>query len=144
MGRRGPINNRSDDLSRDRDANRGDQITVTKGQSRPADIPQPDPDWHSTAKMMWEASVSSGQADFYESSDYFYLWHICEELSKYKSTGKSSAMMLQSLNQAMERLLLTEGDRRRVRLELENAPTGPDPAKVTIMSEYKANLGLVS
>jgi hypothetical protein len=35
-------------------------------------------------------------------------------------------MMLASLNTAMGSLLLTEGDRRRVRLELERATPGPE------------------
>jgi hypothetical protein len=57
MGQRGPVPNRSEDLSRDRDANRGDRPPISKGQSRPASVPDPDPEWHRVARMLWDAAL---------------------------------------------------------------------------------------
>lgn len=70
MGQRGLVPNRSEDLSRDRDSDRGDRAPISRGQSRPATIPEPDPEWRRVARMLWDAALTSGQADFYESSDY--------------------------------------------------------------------------
>lgn len=141
MGVRGPVPNRSEDLSRDRDANRGDRPAVTKGQSRPATIPDPDPDWHPIAHMLWDSTIESGQADFYESSDYAFLYSICEDLSEYKRSVKRSAMMFAALNAAFEALLITEGARRRVRIELQDEPQ--EEAEVVDMDERRRALGLV-
>lgn len=143
MGTRGPVPNRSTDLSRARDANRGDRMPITKGISRPADIPEPDPEWHPTARLLWDAACSSGQADFYESSDFAYLYHVCEELDRYKRDKKRSSMMFAALNQAFEALLITEGARRRVRIELQDETDEDEGAVVMQMDDYRKGLRAV-
>ncbi|MFC3504456.1 hypothetical protein ACFOOK_26290 [Micromonospora krabiensis] len=143
MGSRGPVPNRSDDLSRDRDANRGDRAPITKGKSRPATVPDPDEGWHPIARLLWNATLESGQADFYESSDYAFLYSICDDVSYYKRQGKRSGQMLASIYSAMENLLVTEGARRRVRVELQDEEEAEDDAVVTQMDDYKRSLGLV-
>jgi hypothetical protein len=146
MGQRGPVPNRSEDLSRDRDSDRGDRAPISRGQSRPAIIPDPDPEWHRVASMLWTAALASGQSDFYQSSDYAYLYHVCDELSAYKGAeGRRahSAMMFAALNQAMTVLLLTEGDRRRVRIELQDEDNSEDDAVVSQMDDYRQGLRAV-
>lgn len=143
MGVRGPVPNRSADLSRDRDVDRGDRAPITKGLSRPATIPEPDAEWHAIATMLWNAALESGQADFYESSDYAWLFNICEELSRYKKADKRSSMMFAALNQAFEALLITEGARRRVRIELQDETDDEDEAVVTQMDDYRRGLHTV-
>lgn len=140
MGSRGPVPNRSDDLSRDRDANRGDRAPITKGQSRPARIPEPDPEWHPIARLLWDASIESGQTDFYESSDFAMLYSICDDVSYYKRMGKRSGQMLASIYSAMENLLVTEGARRRVRVELQDEIV--EEAEVVDMDERRRRIGL--
>ncbi|MFY1620049.1 hypothetical protein [Micromonospora sp. WMMD736] len=141
MGTRGPVPNRSDDLSRDRDANRGDKAPITKGKSRPARVPEADPDWHPIARLLWDATLESGQADFYESSDYAFLYSICDDVSYYKTMGKRSGQMLASIYSAMENLLVTEGARRRVRVELQDEVE--EEAEVVDMDARRRALGLV-
>mgnify|MGYP001377279442 CR=1 FL=1 len=143
MGSRGPVPNRSEDLSRARNANRADRAPITKGQSRPATIPEPDPNWHPIARMLWDAACESGQADFYESSDYAFLYSICEDLSRYKRSEKRSAMMFAALNAAFEALLITEGARRRVRIELQGAEEETDTTADDVAAEYGSGLRLV-
>lgn len=144
MGSRGPIGNRSEDLARPLERRGGDQQPVTKGRSRTATVPKLDLDWHPIAQLVWNGVIESGQADFYESSDYAVLYSICEDLSYYKNAGRRSGQMLATIYSALSSLLVTEGDRRRVRLELEGEPEGPDQAKVTILSDYRAKLGVVA
>lgn len=143
MGSRGPVPNRSTDLSRDRDADRGDRAPITRGKSKPATIPDPDPAWHPVALMLWNAAVESGQAEFYESSDYAWLYHVCEDLDRYKKSNKRSSMMFAALNQAFAGLLITEGDRRRVRLELTDDVDEDEDAVVAQMDDYRKGLRAV-
>lgn len=143
MGLRGPVPNRSDDLARPRERKGSDVQPITKGVKRPATIPDADPDWHPIALMLWNSCIESGQADFYESSDYAVLYHVCEDLSRYKRSDKRSSMMFAALNQALSGLLVTEGDRRRVRLELEGEDTSEDEATDAVMDEYDKGLRLV-
>ncbi|MFY1688168.1 hypothetical protein [Plantactinospora sp. WMMB782] len=152
MGQRGPVPNRSDDLARPRERKGGDTQPVTKGKARPIFWPEPDPDWHPIALMLWESCQISGQADFYQQSDIALLYSLCEDLSHYKTstyvdkdgverTAKRSGQMLQTIYSSFERLLIAEGDRRRVRLELDEEEQGED-ASVTVMDDYKRGLGL--
>lgn len=141
MGVRGPVPNRSDDLSRDRDSNRSERAPITKGMSRAASVPEPDPEWHPIARMIWDSAIESGQADFYESSDYAFLFSICDDMSEYKRSAKRSAMMFAALNQAFETLLITEGARRRARIELQDDVQ--EEAEVVDMDERRRRIGLV-
>lgn len=148
----GPIPRRESDLARPRERKGKDQVAVTKGQSRPVKIPRADPEWHPIAKMLWDGLKASGQSDFYEQSDWAFAYSLCEDLSLYKKPlvnrdgeeyHKRSGQMLQTIYSAMERLLVTEGDRRRVRIELHEPEQDDEDASVTAITDAKKRLGLV-
>lgn len=145
----GPVPNRSEDLARPRSRKGGNQQEVTKGIARPVEIPEPDPEWHPIAAMLWDALTRSGQADFYQQSDWAFAYSLCEDLSLYKSPlvskdgveyHKRSGQMLQTIYSAMERLLVTEGDRRRVRIELDAPPVDEGSAELYAIAEYRREL----
>lgn len=143
MGARGPVPNRSEDLARPRSRNgvarEGGEIT--KGTMRPvANRLEPDENWHPIATHLYESMASSGQADFYQDSDWAMAWSPCDDLSYYKRSTKRSGQMLQTIYSAMERLLVTEGDRRRVRIELQEAPPEADSAAVIAIATYREEL----
>jgi hypothetical protein len=117
---------------------------------REVTIPEPDPEWHPIARMIWDGLTTSGQADFFQNSDWAFAYSVCEDLSLYKKpqrnreTGedyfKRSGQMLQTIYSALERLLVSEGDRRRVRIELSAPePTGPTRG-VTAIEDYRKRL----
>lgn len=139
----GPIPNREADLSRPRERRGPHVVPVTKGTMLPTEVPEPDPDWHPISTMLWEGLVTSGQREFYQNSDWAYAWHICEELSIYKRQTRRSAQMLASIMSAMGSLLVTEGDRRRVRIELTEPAPVEDEATVAVMDNYRSGLKLV-
>lgn len=120
MGQRGPVPNLSTDLSRDRDANRGDRAPITKGQARVPVIPEPSEEWHDSARMIWDAALNSGQSDLYQQTDWALLHSLLGDLTRVKNSGRPSGQLLAVIYSTMSSLLLTEGDRRRVRIELEN------------------------
>src|SRR5690606_20544992 len=138
-GTRGPIPNSYDNLTRPR-KRKGTAATpsATRGTMRPVTIPDPDPDWHPIARMLWDSLGDSGMADFYQQTDWAFAYHICEELSLYKrpvkeyvdqETGelkrvfKRNGQILTAINAAMSALGITEGDRRRIRIELDPPAT---------------------
>lgn len=150
MGQRGPVPNRSEDLARDRSRKGGDQQAVTKGTLREVVIPEPDPEWHPIAKMLWDGMVNSGQADFFQESDWAFAYSLMEDVTRYKEplvnreTGelyfKRSGQMLQTIYSSMERLLVTEGDRRRARIELVEPESDEESAAVLAIADYSSQL----
>jgi hypothetical protein len=148
----GPIPNRSDNLSRERDANRAGNATLTKGTMRKVTKPRIPGDWDPIAKMVWKSVVNSGQSDFYQSSDYAMLYMILDEYNAYRTIGvdkhgdpypthKLSGQMFQTIMSALVDLGLSEGSRRRMRIELEKAEDEKSvPASVTAIETYKGRL----
>lgn len=143
MGTRGPIPNRSEDLARPRERKGSDQIPVTKGIAMSVEIPEADPEWHPISLMLWESLATSGQSAYYQNSDWAFAFSLCEDLSRYKASGKRSSQMLQTIYSSMSNLLVTEGDRRRVRIELDAPQPDVDEASVTVLAEYRAGLAVV-
>ncbi|MFE9254047.1 hypothetical protein [Streptomyces sp. NPDC006879] len=142
MGARGPVPNREEDLARPRSRKGTDQQSVTRGEMKPVKIPNADRDWHPIARRLWDSLKSSGQADFYQNSDWAFAYSLCEDLSHYKKSGKRSGQMLQTIYSAFERLLVAEGDRRRVRIELQEPEPDETPTAVLAIADYKKDLGL--
>lgn len=149
----GPTRNRSENLSRERDANRPGRPTLTTGVARAVTWPEPKADWHEIAQMVWDAAQNSGQADFYQQSDVAVLYSLMDDLSWYKRPytalddgheyHKRSGQMLQTIMSALKDLLLTEGDRRRLSLELSAPPDNKPAASVAVMDDYRSGLTAV-
>lgn len=132
----GPIPKRTDQVRRPNRKDRpGMQIASGGGA---VTVPKPDENWHPVARQLWDALEESGQSQFYESSDWAFAFSLMDDLSYYKRANKRSGQMLQSIYSAMDRLLITEGDRRRARLQLERHSEAPaeDP-RVAIMDRYR-------
>ena len=105
-------------------------------------VHEADSEWHPIAIQIYESVATSGQAQYYQDSDWAILYSICEDISYYKTptvstwvdkkTGEikeypkpRSGQMLASIMGSLTTLLLTEGDRRKVRMELQDPPKPP-------------------
>lgn len=146
----GRVPNRSEDLARPRSRKGGDRPPVTKGELKPVTIPEADENWHPTARMMWDSLAESGQADFYQQSDWAFAYFLCDEMTGYlcgerynPKTGEMyqyrSPEMMKAILSGLTTLCVTEGDRRRVRIELTEPPK-KDEATLTLMSDYREGL----
>jgi hypothetical protein len=145
--------NREADLARPRSRKGSDQQETKRGTMLPVEIPDEDPEWHAIAKMLWRSLLTSGQRDFYQNTDWAFAYSLCEDITRYKeprelASGdlvfKRSPEMLKALQAAMGSLLMTEADRRKVRVELhEPEPTGPSAA-VSVMESYRTGLSAPS
>lgn len=116
--------NRSDDLTPAGERKRKERGTTTaRGKSIPATIPDPDPEWCKTARMVWNSMLTSGGAAYFESSDYAVLYLTVDQIDHlYQQGGRRSPEYLRVIMQTLASLLATEGDRRKLRIELQSAP----------------------
>lgn len=137
---------------------------------QPIQIPEPpvadegDPsgtrDWDPVALQMWESFKRSGQALFWEPSDWAVAYLICESISrdmKPQVVGVSPANEFGPAEVVKERiplkgaslsayakmfgqLMLTEGERRRLSIELERTRVQPEkrePARVVKITDRR-------
>ncbi|ATI18706.1 hypothetical protein SEA_DAUDAU_5 [Streptomyces phage Daudau] len=140
MGVRGPVPNRESDLARPRSRKGSDEQETKRGMMKPVVVPRADPDWHEAAKKLYDSLKKSGQSDFYQQSDWAYAWALMDDFSHYKKSSKRSAQMAQTLYSALGNLLVTEGDRRRVRIELQEPEPETTSASVLAIADYKREL----
>jgi hypothetical protein len=89
-------------------------------EAKPVEILDPDPDWHPIALQLWNAILSSGQAVFYEQSDLAYAYFLVEQASGH---------FLGQLDVALRGLMLTEGHRRQLRVQLDAPEDAPDTSR---------------
>lgn len=84
-------------------------------------------DWHPLVVDLYESLAGSGQSRWYEASDWATARLTCHWLSQTMTSGRPSAQVLETCMAALTRLLVTEGDRRRLRMELTRGPqSDPD------------------
>lgn len=94
---------------------------------------------HPLAAETYESLKVSGQARYMEPSDWQRARIFVSLLSNLLMSSQPSSMMYQALQKDMDALLMSEAERRRVRMEIERGPvdTSEQDAKVAAMSAYR-------
>jgi hypothetical protein len=140
MGERGPVGKRS---SASRNHSAGEDVSGGTVELATPLGPEP-PEWLDGYALEWyEALRTSGQAIYYTPGDWataIVLARCCMQLIR-----KPSAVMLASFLHGCTSLGVTEGDRRRIHIELETAKGG-DPDRnhaVAQMDKYRNGLSLL-
>lgn len=145
---KGPIPKRSEERRR---RNKGDvvieKVNLDELVAREVEIPVADPDWEPLTQHFYESFRSSGQAIWYEPSDWMTAYMLMEVLDRwlkpqdvkvgqvgsgrdehsggeieYLFESKIVAMpggVLSAILKGLTAIMATEGDRRRLRIELE-------------------------
>lgn len=129
MGARGPIPKRDEErIRRNIPENPTETIQVIGTVEIPdlGDISHMG-ETHPLVEEMYEAMRNSASVKFFEPTDWAYarltLHTLNAELIYARQNGKPvGAMKLTAITGMLSALLLTEGDRRRARLEVERAP----------------------
>ncbi|MDH2424746.1 hypothetical protein [Sphaerisporangium sp. TRM90804] len=103
--------------------------------------PEPDELWHPIAQDWYVSLAVSGQAKFYQPSDWQVARYVAEAMTRNLNASRFSAQMFAAVMGAMTELLTTEGARRRARLELERRRPDDEEAGVTVLDDYRAALG---
>ncbi|ARQ94658.1 hypothetical protein MHAS_01169 [Mycolicibacterium hassiacum DSM 44199] len=142
MGTRGPIGKRDEERVR---RNINENPTETIQVIGPVEIPDLGDvshlgETHPLIEEMYESIKKSAAVKYYEPTDWQFarlaLYTLNQELIAAQHQGKPiGAMKLTAINQMLSALLLTEGDRRRVRLEIERAPADPTGGKVVDVTD---------
>lgn len=102
------------------------------------ELAEPEWTWHPTAMLLWDSATRSGQSIFLEPSDWAALYMMCEQIHlalqpRPTVIGEDSdgepiikylllpmpGSTLGAVNKMMSSLMLLEGDRRKLRVELE-------------------------
>lgn len=142
-GARGPVPKRSEARTRRNKEPEG-EVKLAKGVSKPSSWPPASESWDDLARDWYHGLRDSGMAEYVEQSDIEMARIIAGELSHYLKSyeGKRSAMMFAALMTAMSSLGVTEGDRRRMRIELEKPKEAKVSASVVAIADYQKALGL--
>lgn len=145
MGARGPIGKRSEERMGHR--SKEEKGSVTKAPSGAPDdlpdLPDPDPLWHPIASDWYLSLRESGQAAFYQPSDWAVARYAADLMSRVLLSERGpNGQLVAALNSVMASLLTTEGDRRRARMELERRkPSSAASATVTALDDYRSAFG---
>lgn len=139
MGARGPVPKRNGQRRRQNSESQAEVVpALTAG---PVDAPAVVKSWHPAAKRWYESLTESGQAQFFEPSDWQAAQLVAGELSVYLRSKKRSAMMWSHLWSAMTDLLTTEGARRRLKIEIEREVSAnaedEEAATIAQLDEYR-------
>ena len=162
MPSHGPVPKRSDDRRRRNKPAAGAITTADAGATSDVVAPPADPDWHPVAAQLYAALADSGQSRWYEPSDWGMAYLVAESMSRdlnpqfvgFAQTGIGQTeaefqtiplkgASLAAYLKAMSNLLATEGDRRRVSIELRRAVAvdNDEVAAVASLDAYRASVG---
>jgi hypothetical protein len=136
VGARGPVPKRSEErVRRNKPETPVDKIEVIG----PVEVPELNfPDPHPLTVDLYASLSQSAQSRFYEASDYQMARAILHFFDIEVKKGKASAQMVQTVFSQLTDLLLTEGARRRVRLEVERDQAAGEVIEVADM--FRARL----
>ena len=93
-------------------------------------------DPHPLVITLWESLKDSGQSKYYEPSDWAYAqltMHVIDGM--LKSSRGISSLILSEVNKMTSNLLISEGDRRRVRMEVARQNANQEEGKVIQASD---------
>lgn len=128
MGARGPVPKRNAQRRRRNEESKADTAPVLTSA---VEAPPVVKSWSPAAKRWYESLTESGQAQFFEPSDWQAAQLVAGELSVYLRSKKRSAMMWSHIWTAMTDLLTTEGARRRLKIEIERPSEDEDDAEAS-------------
>lgn len=155
MGAHGPLPKRSEERRRN---NKPETPLDKVGVVGPVAIPPANQKWHPVAKRVYESLKDSGQAKFYEPSDWAAIYLLAESMSRDlkpqmvafdETKGKVirayvpiKAASLAAYLKGFAALGVTEGDRRRMGIEIErerNETSEADP-DVAVLDRYRSRI----
>ena len=126
MGRRGPAPKRSDQVRR-RNAGEDDiPVTAVPRLHDRVEAPPLGFVTHELAMEWYKSLAESAQAAYFEPSDWNMARITAMELGRMLNAGRPSGQLFAALWAATGDLLSTEGQRRRLRFEINRAPAEED------------------
>jgi antitoxin (DNA-binding transcriptional repressor) of toxin-antitoxin stability system len=134
-------------------------VAVEAEAAERSKVPPADDRWHAVARAWYESLSRSGQRVYYEASDWATAYLLAESMSRdlkpqvvgiteegepVRAVIPLKGASLAAYLKGFTTLLVTEGDRRRARVELERADDDEAPAEddpeVASLDEYRSRL----
>lgn len=132
MGTRGPVPKDSNRrIRRNKEDSEGLDVIQSSGVTDAPSLGITDP--HHLVAELYDSVQDSAYAHYYEPSDWMMLQVNLEMLDRQLKSSKPSAQMVASIYSMFSNLLVTEGDRRRVKLEIERGQAEADVIDVANM-----------
>lgn len=97
---------------------------------------------HPLVVDIYDGLKESAQRRFFEPSDWQHARLTMYVLNDMLVTDGIGAMKLQAINGMLSDLLVTEGDRRRVRMEIDRKPSTQTASVTSIADHYRQQLGV--
>lgn len=139
MGARGPVPKRSDQrIRRNKTEVPIDRVEAI-GVVRVPQLGFDDP--HYLTEDLFRSLSESAQSRYYEPSDYEMARSVLFFLDQQFKSPRPSAQMIAALFSQLTDLLITEGARRRVRLEVERQQGGAEVLDVADMFRKRLSEG---
>lgn len=117
MGARGPVPKRSDQRIRRNKQDVAVETVVALGVVPVPELGIENP--HPIVVDLYRSLRESAQAKYYEPSDWQFARLTMQMINNLCWSSRPSAQLLTAVNSMLTDLLVTEGARRRVRLEVE-------------------------
>ncbi len=137
MGSRGPIPKRDAERRRENKPDRPTDTVTLSERVKPAACPAR---LHREARQWFKSLADSGQTKYWEPSDWQQARIAAIWLSGLLSGSRPSAQMVASWLSMVAELGVTEGSRRRMRIEIERSPEAK-PRPVAVMDDYRDAFG---
>lgn len=137
-GKGGPVPKRSDQRlgHHSPDEKPVEKVPVTGS----VPVPPPDPTWHAIAADWYNSLSDSGQAKFFEPSDWQVARWCAWTMTGVLNDGELNGSVLGQIRGLMTDLLCTESARRRVQIEVERAKAEVLPPEVPSLDDYRTRL----
>lgn len=105
-------------------------------------IPEPNPEWEPQTIAFYRSLADSGMSRFYELSDWGTAIVLCDALDEFyrRPAGNRSWQMIDIVLKHMASLGTTEGERRRMRIELEPEMAPEKSASEKARERWKKDL----
>lgn len=139
MGEHGPVPKRSAQRAGHRaKADRPDKVTRSNTVKAPAELRT----WGLEARRWYRSLTRSGQALYFEPSDWEQARIVARLLSAEMAKDRPSGAMMGVIFAAMDRLGTTEGARRRMGIEIEHPGAGApaddeDHAGIAVLDQWR-------
>lgn len=131
MGARGPVPKRSSERERRNIDPVGITTIEVEGPADQPDLGLDNP--HPIIVDLWESMGQSAQSQYYEPSDWQFARFTFHFANQLLETSRPSAQMFQGVTSALSDLLLTEGSRRRLRMEIERNKSAADIVDISAL-----------
>lgn len=138
MAMTGPVPKRSDERVRNNKPDRPIETLIATGHVGIPSLGIEEP--HEITTGLYSALIASAQSKYFEDSDWAYARFTLHFADKLLKQARPSGQVLATVHSMMSDLLVSEGSRRRFRIEIERAPEGADETVMDIATLFKMRL----